>query len=280
MQREHIHMQVHERSRYAISSDELQISYDDLGQDEPALLLMPGWCGSRAVFEPLLEPCAASRRVLSLDWRGHGRSSSTLEDFGTPDLVADALAVIEASGVDQVVPVALAHSGWVAVALRERLAARVPKLVLLDWIVLDPPPPFLGALQGLQEADQSEHVWRVLRGVWTEGIDVPALRHYVENDMGSYGFDMRARAGREVSQAYARAGNPLRALASLQTPVPTLHLYAQPDQPAYYAAQLAFAAQHSWFEVQKLDARSHFPMFEVPHTIASAIERFIGSDER
>jgi hypothetical protein len=40
------------------------------------------------------------------------------------------------------------------------------------------------------------------------------------------------------------------------------------------------AAQHSWFEVQKLDARSHFPMFEVPHTIASAIERFIGSDER
>jgi len=31
-----------------------------------------------------------------------------------------------------VVPVGLAHAGWIALALRERLGARVPALVLLD----------------------------------------------------------------------------------------------------------------------------------------------------
>jgi uncharacterized protein (TIGR02246 family) len=263
-------------SRDAITADEVRISYDDLGQGEAALLFLPGWCGSRAVFEPLLERCAQSRRVLALDWRGHGASSSPLEDFGSQALVDDAVAVIEASGVEQVVPVGLAHAGWVALALRERLgAARVPALVLVDWIILDPPPPFLGALQGLQTVDQSQQVWDALRGMWTEGIDQPDLVRYVRDDMGSYGFDMRARAGREIAAAYAAAGNPLRALATLQPAVPTLHLYAQPDDAGYLAAQQAFGAEHPWFQVRKLAARSHFPMFEVPDVIASEIEAFV-----
>jgi pimeloyl-ACP methyl ester carboxylesterase len=87
---------------------------------------------------------------------------------------------------------------------------------------------------------------------------------------------MLARAGREVSSAYARAGNPLRALAQLQPAVPTLHLYAQPENPMYLQAQQAFAAEHPWFRVQQLQARSHFPMFEVPDVMASAIEAFVG----
>jgi pimeloyl-ACP methyl ester carboxylesterase len=268
-------MTVLEHARHTAAHGELRISYDDLGQGEPALLFMPGWCGSRDVFTPLLETCSANRRVLALDWRGHGRSSSLMEDFGNDALVEDALAVIESSGVEQVVPVALSHAGWVAVALRKRLGARVPRLVLLDWIILDPPPPFLDALGGLQAPDHSQEVWDALRGMWVEGIDQPDLRRYVVEDMGSYGFDMRARAGREIAAAYSQAGNPLRALAALEPPVPTLHLYAQPDEPGYLAAQQAFANEHPWFQVHKLSARSHFPMFEVPETISAAIDAFV-----
>jgi len=140
---------------------------------------------------------------------------------------------------------------------------------------MDPPPPFLGALAGLQSVEHSEQVWRALRAMWVDGIDQPELRAYVGDDMGSYGFDMRAGAGREITAAYARSGNPLRALAALQPAVPTLHLYAQPAEPDYLEAQQAFAAQHPWFQVERLDARSHFPMFEVPDAIVSAIETFV-----
>jgi hypothetical protein len=41
--------------------------------------------------------------------------------------------VIEASQAQHVVPVALSHAGWVAIELRRRLGALIPKLVLLDW---------------------------------------------------------------------------------------------------------------------------------------------------
>ena len=252
----------------------LRISYDDRGQGEPALLFMPGWCGSRAVFETLVQRCSTHRHTLAIDWRGHGRSESSSEDFGMGDLVDDALAVIEASGTQSVVPVALAHAGWVAIELRRWLGERIPKLVLLDWIVFDPPAPFLSALQGLQAPEQWRQTRDQLFAMWLQGLNIPPLTHYVREDMGTYGFDMWARAGREISAAYAD-GSPLQALAGLEPSVPVLHLYAQPDDPGYLAGQQSFAEAHPWFTVHKLDARSHFPMFEVPEEMATIIEDWV-----
>ncbi|MBI4965023.1 MAG: hypothetical protein HY913_17240 [Desulfomonile tiedjei] len=57
--------------------------------------------------------------------------------------------------------------------------------------------------------------------------------------------------------------------------MPVLHLYAQPEDPRYFAAQEDFSAAHPWFHVTKLEARSHFPMFEMPDEMATAIERFV-----
>ena len=253
----------------------IRISYEDHGQQEPALLFMPGWCGSRRVFDDLVRRCATRRRTLALDWRGHGKSARPTDDFGAGDLADDALAVIEASQVQQAVPVALSHAGWIAIELRRRLGSRIPKLVLLDWIVLDAPPPFLGALQSLQDPAQWRQTREQLFSMWLHGPDLPALTDYVRDDMGSYPFEMWARAGREIGAAYAKAGNPLHALASLNPPVPVLHLYAQPDDPGYLAAQRSFSAAHPWYQTSKLEAHSHFPMYEVPDEMAMAIERFV-----
>ena len=44
-------------------------------------------------------------------------------------------------------------------------------------------------------------------------------------------------------------------------------------------AQQSFAADHPWFQVVKLDARSHFPTLEVPEQVAEHLERFLVSTE-
>lgn len=255
-------------------SQGIRIDYTDAGRGGPALLLLPGWCGSRRVFEPLLAGCASGRRVLSLDWRGHGESGPADGDFATDDLVDDAIGVIEASGAENVVPVALSHAGWVAIELRRRLGARVVKLALLDWIVLDAPPPFLAALRALQDPDQWEAAREQLFAMWLDDPDLPALTRYVREDMGLFPFAMWARAGREIERMYLQAGSPLRALAALDPPVPVLHLYAQPADPGYLAAQQAFAGTAPWFQVAKLDARSHFPMYEQPDRMVAILEAF------
>lgn len=258
------------------NSHGIRISYDDLGRGGPTLLFMPGWCGGRGVFDPLVARCAARRRSLALDWRGHGQSGRTTGDFGARDLADDAVAVIEASEADRVVPVALSHAGWVAIELRRRLGPRIAGIVLLDWIVLEAPPGFLAALRALQDPTQCLRARDQLFSMWLGDLDITDLSRYVRGDMGSYDLGMWSRAGREISAAYARAGSPLRSLAGLEPAAPrVLHLYAQPEDPGYLAAQQSFAADHDWFQVSKLDARSHFPMYEVPDEMAEAIERFV-----
>src|SRR5437867_450967 len=165
-----------------VMSDGLRISYDDLGSGEPALLFMSGWCANRTVFRDLKTRCSANRRVLVLDWRGHGESGRPTMDFGERELVEDALAVIESSGTQQVVPATLAHAGWVAIELRRRLRERVPKLVLLDWIVLEAPKPFLDALQGMQSSDRWRQTVEHTFSLWLEGVDNPELHRFVREE--------------------------------------------------------------------------------------------------
>src|SRR5262245_16548417 len=245
-------------------SDELIIDYDDRGQGEPALLCLPGWCASRAKYDEFGERTAARRRVLALDWRGHGRSDRAPADFGHAELVRDALAVVEASGAARVVPVATAHAGWVAIELLRTLGpTRIPKLVLVDWIVTAPPSAFIGRLAALQAPATWQAVRDQMFAMWTHGVDHAGVVRFVREDMGSHGFEMWARGAREIAAAYAAAGSPLEALARLDAPPPTLHLYAQPADPASARAQEEFGAAHPWFRAQRVNGRSHFPTLEI-----------------
>jgi pimeloyl-ACP methyl ester carboxylesterase len=262
-------------AREVVTPDGVRISYNDLGQGEPALLLLPGWAHSRQVYEELAPLTARHRRTLALDWRGHGRSGVPSGDFGHAEMVEDALAVVEASGAQEVVPVGQAHGNWVMVELRRRLGGRVAKLVALSWLMLGMPPAFRSAMLALQDPQGWEKARNALFSMWTEGVDKPAVLRHVREDFAQSGYEIWARAGREITADYGRWGDPLQALALLQPPVPTLHLYAQPTDPSYLAAQQAFAAEHPWFSVVRLDARSHFPSLEVPEDTAAAIERFV-----
>jgi pimeloyl-ACP methyl ester carboxylesterase len=254
-----------------------EIALDDVGTGEPALLCLPGWCGNRDVFDPLVERLSSGRRTLALDLPGHGGSATPAADYGTEDIIRAALAVIERARLQRVVPVALSHVGWVAIELRRRLGPdRVAGVVLLDWMVLGPPPGFLDALAGLQDPAAWEQVRTMLFDSWTSGIKVPALHAYVGR-MGRYHAPHWARAGREIATSFAAEPIPLDALARLPEPCPTLHLYAQPADNAVLVTQQDYAAAHPWFAVHRLDARSHFPMFEVPEQMAAVIEGFARS---
>lgn len=172
------------------------IAFDDQGRGDPALLSLPGWCVDRTAFRDLVPACSRSRRTLSMDWRGHGESEPARGDFGEAALLEDALAVIHESRTNQVVPIALAHSGWVAIELRRRLGKRVPAIVLVDWLVLDPPPAFVGALGALQDAGKWQSTRDHLFSMWLHGIDNPQIIQLVRDVMGSYGFEMWARSPR------------------------------------------------------------------------------------
>src|SRR5262249_18774385 len=103
-----------------------EIAYDERGPSRgPTLLCLPGWAVSRTFFGPLAEELAPRWRVVTLDWRGHGGSGRADGDVGHEELAADALAVVEATGARDLVIVAQAHGGWIAIELCRRLGRRV-----------------------------------------------------------------------------------------------------------------------------------------------------------
>jgi hypothetical protein len=55
-----------------------------------------------------------------------------------------------------------------------------------------------------------------------------------------------------------------------------IDLYAQPDDAGYLQAPEEFARVHPWFEVKRLEARTHFPMYELPDQMAADIDEFVG----
>jgi pimeloyl-ACP methyl ester carboxylesterase len=246
---------------------------DDLGAGEPALLLVPGWCGDRDVFDDLAVRLATGRRTLVTDLRGHGDlADPAAADFGAADQVDDLVATLEARGIHRVIPVTLAHAGWFAIELRRRLGPeRVPGLVLVDWMPLGTPPGFTDALAGLQDPDHWHEVRATLTGMWVSGVGSAAVHEYVVA-MTAYGFAHWSRAGREIAACFEQ-GSPVAVLAALGG-CETLHLYAQPADPAYLAVQEEFSRLHRWFRVRRLDAVSHFPPLEVPDTMAREIEEF------
>lgn len=250
----------------------VEVTYSGTGAGESSLLLMPGWCSSSAVFSPVSAALARRHRVVAIDWPGHGASPEPDADFGFEEMASAAAGVADSIGAGEIVPVAVSHAGWIAIDLFRRMPDRIRRIVLIDWLVLDPPPPFLGALAALQD----EEAWRGVRDVlfskWSGDPADERVRQFLQRDMAGFGFDMWARGGREIAKAYASSGSPLAALSAMPDRPLVRHLYAQPDDPGYLSAQQSFAEQHPWFSVVKLNARTHFPMFEIPSAVAAEIE--------
>jgi pimeloyl-ACP methyl ester carboxylesterase len=163
----------------------------------------------------------------------------------------------------------------VALELQRRLGEQVRAWVALSWLVLDPPPPFLGVLEALQDPAREPAAREGLFAMWTKGAPSEVAER-VRAEMGAYDFQMWARAGREIAAAYRQHGSPLRALAASGATTPLLHLYSQPRTPDFLAAQEAFARDHACFQVKRLDAISHFLPLEAPDATADAIDAFLG----
>jgi pimeloyl-ACP methyl ester carboxylesterase len=255
--------------------DGLRISYDDLGSGEPAVLCLTGWCSSRARYDHLVPLLAENRRTLAFDWRGHGDSQRGVGDFGEEEMVADALGVIEASGVEQVVPVAASHSGWVAIQLRRRLGPeRVPGIVHMDWMVIQPSEPYMALLRSMQTAEGWEEARETLFTIWRAGSDAPEIEAVIDV-MRRQDGEMWMRSGREITAAYERNSSPLETYERMDpAPAGVLHLYGQPQDPAFFQAQEEFAARHAWFGVQRVPAQTHFAMVETAKEASVAIEAF------
>ena len=109
----------------------------------PTLVLCHGYTGSSHDFALEVDALAADRRVITLDQRGHGRSTKTgkLDGYTIEQLSADLAALLEAEGHGPVDLLGHSMGGRVVMGVVLARPDLVRSLILMDtsaWSFLPP----------------------------------------------------------------------------------------------------------------------------------------------
>ena len=97
----------------------------------PTLVLLHGWTANSALnWFATYAPLGEHFRVLALDHRGHGHGIRSWKRFTLEDCADDAVALLDALGVETAIPVGYSMGGPIAQLMWQRHPDRVEGLVL------------------------------------------------------------------------------------------------------------------------------------------------------
>lgn len=257
----------------AFHSANMTLDYQDIGSGPLTLVLLPGWCEPKTVFEPFIALAADRYRTISIDWRGHGLSSKAAEmSLTADDLLEDVRQLLTALRLDNVITLSVAHASWLAVALPQQ----VQGMVFLDWIMTQPEPAFFAAVSRMQRPQQWLAARDALFDFWQGGIRHDRVKRHLEVEMAQEDDRLWRAAGVAIEQAYRQFGSPLQCLAGMSAPPPCRHIYSLDRRDDYLRQQQAFAAERPFFSVARLEeARTHLGILERPDAVLRAVEDFL-----
>lgn len=256
-----------------------RIAYEVTGAGHDAVLLVHAGVTDRRGWAHVVERLAQRCRCVTYDQRGHGETEYEPEDGWSP--VADAVAVLDAVGVDRAIVVAGSMGGQVAIDLALAHPERVRALALIGTAVRGAPYPDLeeGAtaelnarIEAAWDAEDLDEVNRLETWLWLDGPEAQEGR--VGGAARELFGDMNGRVLRapepgpeaELPAAWPRLG---------QIGVPTLLLVGRLDAEDILvvdeqAAGLIPGARLVW-----LDGVAHVPHLEADPATLDAITGFV-----
>jgi pimeloyl-[acyl-carrier protein] methyl ester esterase len=254
------------------------LHYEDAGSGAP-VVLVHGWSFGSSVFADEAAALAPTRRVVSPDLRGHGRSSAP-GPFGLADLAGDLARLVEHLALERAVIVGWSLGAQVALAALPRVRRRLAGLVLVSAT-----PRFTagdGWAHGLPAQSVEVLAHRVRRDArraalrFDEGMLAPG-----ELDAAGRARLERARAAAPPPEATAAlaglailAGEDLRGLLpSVDLPVLVVHGELDPICPA--AASRALASSVPGARHVELAGTGHAPFLSAPDRFHAALASFL-----
>ena len=116
---------------YARSSDGVRLHYEVVGRSgAPAVLLIQGLGADKHGWDMQRIPLALHYRVIALDNRGAGRSDKPFGTYSIDQMTDDAIAVLDAVGVQRAHIVGASMGGAISQVLALRYPDRVASLTL------------------------------------------------------------------------------------------------------------------------------------------------------
>ena len=121
-----------EANNMAVSSDGVQISFNQQGKGKPAIVFVHGWTNTKNIWDDQMTHFAQKYRVIAIDLPGSGKSGNNRSNWTMKAFGEDVVAVINKAKLDQVVLVGFSMGTAVVVEAANLLPEQVIGVVLVD----------------------------------------------------------------------------------------------------------------------------------------------------
>jgi pimeloyl-ACP methyl ester carboxylesterase len=262
------------------SSGRARLAYDTTGvKDGADVLLIHAGVNDRRSWRHVVERLGPRHRCVAYDMRGYGETTYEREDGWSP--VADAIAVLDAAGLERPVVVACSMGGQAAIDLTLAHPDRVAGLLLIGTAVRGAPYPDLqegpaaelnARIEAAEAAGDLDEVGRLEAWMWLDGPAAEEGR--VGGPARELFLDMNAQALRaedpgdqaELPPAWPRLG---------EITAPTLVLVGRLDAEDILVIDEQAAARIPGARLRWLDGVAHVPHLEGDPATLDEIAAFV-----
>lgn len=251
----------------------MNLAYDVEGAGEP-LLMIQGLGYGRSGWGPAPSRLARRFNVVTFDNRGFGDSEATEGPYTTAQLAADALAVLDAAGIEQAHVVGISLGGMIAQELALAAPGRVRKVVLCSTTPGGPDsvpmPQQTVALMGQQpKLDPREAMQLFVENALSSdppaGLVDEIVAYRMANPPNPAGWYAQASAG--------AAHDALARLGEIRAPTLVVHGTADNVVDAGNAPLIAEAIPGARLEV--FEGVGHLLPWERPDEFVTLVEEFL-----
>jgi pimeloyl-ACP methyl ester carboxylesterase len=261
-----------------IEVDGVRLAYDDQGSGPP-LVCLHSIAHGAGDFAPLRSRLGARRRVIALDWPGHGRSADDHQPASAERYAQVLERFVDALGLRDLVLLGNSIGGSAAVRFAARHPDRIRGLVLADSAGLDavdaPARMVTGAMArffaaGARGARWFPRAYALYYRTVLTGEPARAQRARIV----AAGTEMAPRLA-EAWRSFGQPSADARALAdSLRCPV--LVAWAKRDRVLQLRRSLPAIRRIPGARVE-LFAGGHAPFLECPDEFATTLEAFLAA---
>jgi pimeloyl-ACP methyl ester carboxylesterase len=236
-----------------------------LGPGPRTVLALNGWSATWQAWAPTFELLSRRLRCISFDTRGTGGSTGAPESVTLENLAADALAVLDAHGVERCILAGESLGGFIAMHLAAGNPDRVSALALVATpiqVTREHTAPLTVGARSNYPATVDAFVAQCLPGDPAE-----TLHHW-----GVHLFD---QASPEVAARLFECCQDVAIdLSSIRQPTTIIH--SKDDTIVPLASGRAIAAGIVGANMVELDAAGHAPTVTHPAVVAAEILRLAG----
>lgn len=248
-----------------------EIAYKVMGEGE-TIVLLHGFCGSSAYWDKIVPELSTQFRLLLMDLRGHGESTSNTSPFTIDDLAKDIKEILDSLKLGQVFMFGHSLGGYVTLSVIEHFPEKIKGYGLIHSTAYpDSEEAKIGRTNSANLIEKNG-IHPFIDGLVPKLFSDESLEHLIEDIrlVKEIGYSTNPNAA--IDTLLAMRGRPDRNEV-LKKDIPTLLVAGENDK--IIPSTKTFSVEEKHISTKLIRNSGHMSMYENPQELIQTIREFM-----